>query len=80
VSTRPQGNGQPQIEIHTVEKKPGYVIICPATLDFLPEGLPAFLSQTLEKWVMDHPQYRVRACASFVQNGLTVALHVWYDM
>lgn len=77
---RPAGNGDPKIELITIDKKPGYLIICPRTLDFLPEGLPVFLSQTLEKWVMDHPQYRVRCVEGFVQNGMTAALHVWYDI
>src|SRR5262249_59987866 len=77
---RPEGNGDPKVEILTTEKKPGYLIIYPKSLDFLPGGLPVFLSLTLERWVLEHPQFRVGATASLVQEGTTVALHVWYEL
>jgi hypothetical protein len=80
MNERPAGNGDSKLDLITVEKKPGYMIICPEKLDYLPEGLPVFLSQTLEKWVMEHPEYRVRCVHGFVQKGMTAALHVWYDV
>jgi hypothetical protein len=77
---RPAGNGDSVVEVLTIEKKPGYVIICPKNLDYLPDQLPLFLSQTLEKWVLEHPQFRVRCVVPFTQQAMTVALHVWYDL
>src|SRR5262249_42694706 len=77
---RTEGNGEPKVEILTTEKKPGYLIIYPKSLDYLPDRLPVFLSLSLERWVLEHPQFRVRATAGFVQEGKTVALHVWYDI
>ena len=77
---RTEGDGEPKVEILTAEKKPGYVIIYPKPLDYLPDRLPVFLSLTLERWVLEHPQFRVRAAAGLVQEGQTVALHVWYDI
>lgn len=77
---RPAGNGDSVVEILTIEKKPGYIIICPKTLDFLPEHLPLYISQTLEKWVLEHPTFRVRCVLPFTQEGMTVALHVWFDI
>jgi len=51
---------------------------------YLSEGEPTgevaqYLSRTLEKWMKDHPELRVRQIVPICSNGDTSELHVWYD-
>lgn len=77
--SRSKGNGNTKVYIDAIEKKPGYLIICPQTIAAVADQLPVYLSQTLEKWFVEHPSCRVRASVGIVMDGQTVALHVWYD-
>lgn len=44
-----------------------------------PEQVPAVLNFGLMRWLKDNKQIRVRATLPMVEDGHTVAIHVWYD-
>ena len=43
------------------------------------ERLPILLSKTLFHWMSQNPQFRVRNTLPIVEDGYTVAIHVWFD-
>lgn len=43
------------------------------------ERLPILLSKTLFHWMSKNPQFRVRNTLPIVEDGYTVAIHVWFD-
>jgi len=44
-----------------------------------PEQVPEVLNLGLMRWLKENRQIRVRATLPMVENGNTVAIHVWYD-
>jgi hypothetical protein len=79
MSDRIEGNGGSKVEIVVHGKWPGYVIITPDRIDKLAEHTPVYLSQALESWQKQNPRCRVRCALPIVENGQTIAIHVWYD-
>jgi hypothetical protein len=76
---RLEGNGESKVTILVHEKRPGYVIIAPDRIDKLPAQTPIHLSLTLENWQKENPGVRIRAVCPIVDDGHTLALHVWFD-
>ena len=76
---RLEGNGESKVTINVSEKRKGYVIIAPDRIDKLPSQTPVYISLTLENWQKEHPGVHVRAVCPIVADGVTIALHVWYD-
>ena len=51
---------------------------------FLARGEPTgesakFLSESLNQWMKNNPQLRVRMIVPITSNGDTAELHAWYD-
>src|SRR5262245_39812619 len=76
---RQEGNGHGKVIIQVTDKGPGYVIICPEKIDVIAEGTPVFISRTVESWLADRPGARVRCALPIVQDGQTIAVHLWFD-
>jgi hypothetical protein len=74
-----EGNGHGKTVISAIEKGPGYVIITVDTLDSVSERSPILISRTIENWLKDNPGVRVRCAAPIVQDGQTIAVHLWFD-
>lgn len=79
MGNRLEGNGDSKVNIIITEKGPGYVIIAPDRIDKLPEQIAVYVSRTLEGWQKENPSYRVRAVCPIIQDGTTLAIHVWFD-
>lgn len=76
------GNGNDQgkfVSIKTSIPAPGYLVIRPGTKHRHAKEVPVFLSHTLIKWAMEHPECRVRNVVGTVEAGQTVLLQVWHD-
>ena len=43
------------------------------------ERLPLLLSQSLAVWSSKRPNLKVRSTLGIVEDGYTVAIHVWFD-
>lgn len=43
------------------------------------ERLPGLIDRTLTDYFMKRPGLKIRATMPIVEDGLTVAAHVWYD-
>lgn len=43
------------------------------------ERLPIRLSRVFFRWMQERPHYRVRHTMPIIEDGHTVALHVWFD-
>lgn len=43
------------------------------------ERLPHLINETLVAWLGAHPGVRVRSSLGIVEDGYTIALHLWYD-
>ncbi|MCH2130278.1 MAG: hypothetical protein MK179_14125 [Pirellulaceae bacterium] len=43
------------------------------------EELPQALGQALQSWMGDNPAVVVRSSLPIVQNGHTIAIHLWFD-
>ncbi len=41
--------------------------------------LPIFLNRAVLDWQEDNPTKRVRTSLGIVQDGMTVAIHIWWD-
>jgi len=72
------------ITITVEEPAPGWLVLRPADLSEFEEAMeidriPHLLEKTLRAWLIDRPRFRVRAALGFVEDGSTVALHVWGD-
>ncbi|HWE36576.1 MAG TPA: hypothetical protein VG406_08420 [Isosphaeraceae bacterium] len=71
------------LEIVVEEKGADYAVVRPSLSKFRMEmeleRLPALLDRTLTYWLADRPSLRVRTVLPVVEDGFTVAIHVWYD-
>jgi hypothetical protein len=76
---RLEGNGHGRVNIVIHERGEGYIILAPDRIDKLAEQTPIFLSRSLEAWQKENPACRVRCAAPIVNEGQTVAIHVWFD-
>ena len=43
------------------------------------EMLPGYLNHTFYSWLQRNPEFQVRTTLPIVENGNTVAIHVWFD-
>lgn len=43
------------------------------------DQLPGHLNQCLCEWLERNPDFRVRATLPIVEDGYTVAIHVWFE-
>jgi hypothetical protein len=63
--------------------RPGWVSIQPELSEFRKlmemERLPLLLEKSLVAWGLENPDAKVRAAIGFVEDGFTIAIHVWYD-
>lgn len=41
--------------------------------------VPFWLSKALGDWIRDNPTKLIRSSLGIVSDGMTVAIHVWYD-
>ena len=41
--------------------------------------LPTPLSETLANWTRNRPDYRVHTVFGIMEDGYTVAIHIWFD-
>jgi hypothetical protein len=76
---RHEGNGGDKVQIHTSIKAEGYALIFPDKIEPLAAGVPVFLSRTLEAWVRDNPQKKIRCALPIIKDGQTIAIHLWFD-
>jgi hypothetical protein len=76
---RSEGNGHGKVNILVEKKSEGYVIIAPDKIDNLDEGTPIFVSRTVESWLKDHPEAKIRCALPIVRQGDTLAVHLWFD-
>ena len=58
---------------------PGWVYFTPGDPPPPPARVPAFLNLDLIQWLKENKQVKIRATLPMVENGNTVAIHVWYD-
>ena len=73
------GNGSGKGNTDRIPLAPGWVVYQAGTPPPAEEDLPLALSQHLQKDLTENPSVRVRSSLPIVQNGNTVAIHLWYD-
>ena len=44
-----------------------------------PEALPVMLETAMQQWLEENPELFVRSTLPIIQNGQTIAIHIWYD-
>ncbi len=75
-----KGNGDGKIEIGVEIKTDGWVMfragITP-TIDI--RQVPNALSEIMSAWLKDRPDLHVRSTLPIVEDGYTVAIHVWFE-
>ena len=71
------------IQLVVEELRPDWVVIRAALSEFRKqvelERLPGLLDRTLTAWLQERPMLRVRSALGVVEDGFTVALHIWFD-
>jgi len=73
-----EGNGNSKTTIDFVER-PNYVLICPHDLTALPANIAVIINNAFLDWMQKHAGIRIREILPLIQDGQTIALHVWYD-
>lgn len=68
-----------EISIDRVELGSGWACFRAGKKSPAPELLPTYLNHVLFTWLQRHEEFTVRATLPIVENGNTVAIHVWYD-
>ena len=75
-----KGNGDGKIEIDVLALGEDCVVfqagITPTT-DL--RRVPRLLGETLIAWLSENPTVRIRSALPIVEDGNTVAIHVWFD-
>ena len=69
-------------ERYVIERRditPGWSYFTPGDPPPPADRVPAFLNLDVIRWLKENKQIRVRATLPMVENGNTVAIHVWYD-
>jgi hypothetical protein len=79
MNRRQDGNGSSKVNIVIQNRAEGYVVIAPNNIDKLPEQTPIFISRSMDSWLEQNPTYRVRCAVPIVSDGMTIAIHVWFD-
>ena len=84
MSNRSTGNGhrnpKSEITLHLNEEQQWVYLVPNDEHPPDPDDVPIFLDETLHTWLNDNPRLRVRNSLGVVQNGQTVAIHLWYDI
>ncbi|MDR3635087.1 MAG: hypothetical protein P4L84_14880 [Isosphaeraceae bacterium] len=77
------GGTSGELRITVEELRPDWVTIRPELSDFRKmvelERIPNLLEQTLIAWLKGHPKAKVRAALGLVEDGFTIAVHLWLD-
>jgi hypothetical protein len=69
-----------RVVIDRTQKDTGWVLFTPSPDEPpSPEATPSFLSKSVAKWVQQNSIIEVREMLPLVQDGNTVAIHVWFD-
>lgn len=68
-----------QVTIDRIDMGTGWVCFQAGEKPPPPERLPVYLNETFYTWLKRNPEFTVRATLPIVQNGNTVAIHVWFD-
>jgi hypothetical protein len=55
------------------------VVIAIQHLDAIPDQVAIFVSRTVEEWQRGNPDTRVTTALPIVDDGKTIAVHLWYD-
>lgn len=76
----PNGNGDQQIVIScTTNAKQRWVYFAAAKKPPRHADLPLWLNKALTDWQQDNPDKQIRSSLGIVTDGMTVAIHVWYE-
>jgi hypothetical protein len=71
-----------QIQV-TIERVGDSVIFRPHMSEFRKQAeieiVPKVLSMAVADWMKNNPRCRVRNTLAILQDGYTVAIHVWFD-
>ena len=68
-----------QEAINRLDAGTGWAVFVASGTAPKPEDLPLYLSKAVAAWQKQTPTLKVRATLSIVQNGNTIAVHVWFD-
>lgn len=68
-----------EISIDRIELGPGWACFRAGQKNPAPELLPTYLNHVFFSWLQRNQEFTVRATLPIVENGNTVAIHVWYD-
>jgi hypothetical protein len=75
-----KGQDDAKIEIGMVEMGPGWVLFVPAMAPKTDHvRVPKLLNQSLIYWLRSGAAATVRQTLPIVEDGNTIALHVWFD-
>jgi hypothetical protein len=75
------GNGDGKIEIGIVPLAEGWIMFrAGITSGTDLSRIPTLLNETLIGWLKDRPNVQIRTTLPIVQDGCTVAVHVWYNV
>jgi hypothetical protein len=68
-----------QVIIERVEMGTGWVCFRPGAKTPNADRLPGYLNRTLCIWLKQNPGLSVRAAIPIMENGNTIAIHIWFD-
>lgn len=74
------GNGDQKVVITcTTNAKQQWAYFAPDKEPPRKADLPLWLNRALNDWLQENPNKRVRSSLGIVSDGITVAIHIWYD-
>lgn len=74
------GDGKQRVVITCTEvAKQGWAYFAPDKEPTRKADLPMWLNRALNDWQQQHPNKRVRSSLGIVADGMTVAIHIWFD-
>jgi len=68
-----------RIVIDRIDMREGWVCFMTAEQPSKPDEVPLYLSNAIAAWQKQTPTLTVRAALPIVQNGNTIAVHVWFE-
>ena len=68
-----------QITIDRIEMGPGWVCFQAGEKPPALEQLPGYLNHACYAWLQRNSEFAVRATLPIVEQGYTVAIHVWFE-
>ena len=74
------GNGSSKVNIDRVQVGEGWVFFEAGKSKPSLDKLPLLLSGAMSEWLRENPANVVRSTLGIVANGVTVGIHVWYDV